>query len=37
MQNTAKIPNQPNTLLKNFFIAGVNQKTLASTLFPFNQ
>ncbi len=30
MQNTSKIPNIPNSLIKNFFLAGVNQKTLSS-------
>lgn len=29
MQNTSKIPNIPNYLVKNFFIAGVNQDILA--------
>jgi hypothetical protein len=32
MQNTSSIPNVPNTLINNFFIAGVNQQTLSCTI-----
>ena len=34
MQNVSRIQRHPDTLIKNFFIAGLSQQTLKNDIFP---